>query len=154
MTVWLDVCIPAKRRGEERRGASCRPLPRWDTMFRAQFAGHRSNLACAVCLRNYTMLSRLQWGWHEDDILPLLALSTCSSSSGNLSMASWPSSHLAARKCSSVVSWLIDFVSLSYKTEKKEGCSAKFPICSTADGDVTDFSRAGLHFNANGTLWK
>lgn len=63
--------------------------------------------------------------WHLQQlwdrmVIPLLAASTCSSSSGNLRMDEKFSSHFSARKWRSVVFWLMDFVSRSYKKEKKK----------------------------------
>lgn len=53
-------------------------------------------------------------------VLPLLAFSTCSSSSGNFRICGYISSHFSAKKCISVVFWSVDFVSRSYK-KKSDG---------------------------------
>lgn len=56
----------------------------------------------------------------RDADIPLLALSTCSSSSGNFKMILWFSSHFSARKWRSVVFWPMDLVSRSWKKKTKK----------------------------------
>ena len=56
----------------------------------------------------------------RDADIPLLALSTCSSSSGNFKMTLWFSSHFSARKWRSVVFWPMDLVSRSWKEKTKK----------------------------------
>lgn len=154
MTGWPDVCSPDTKAGEG-KGAAQRQNVEEHKCKTYNHLHSRDDVCGARCVK----CTGLQWGLREDSILPLLALSTCSNSSGNLNMASWLSSHLAARKCSSVVSWPMDFVSLSYKkkTRKKKRVSIKLQIrrwrLNILHRTVIDhFHSAGINVDGNASL--
>lgn len=105
---------------------------------RVKWFDKRYNIVKKVDIKVLAHVWQLMWKG-----LPLLALSTCSSSSGNLRISGYFSSHFSAKKCRRVIFWSVDLVSRSCeeKTQKSQSVRRRAIVihweCSI-DGSVND----------------